>query len=152
MDSRQVWFLGSGGTADLLAYRPGERLTAADGQIVRDAMFGIDRATGERIRVRMERNPGARIAAAPYHTVLIEACEQAGIDPRDLSTPAATSPAQLRVPHRGRGTAARRDGGDPAPRRGSCGPTRHAWDHLPRTPSRPAGLPSDRRSGSTAAR
>ncbi|MDP1878460.1 MAG: relaxase domain-containing protein, partial [Actinomycetota bacterium] len=86
VDSRQVWFLGSGGTAALLAYRPGHRITAPDGRIVRDAMFGIDRRTGERIRVTMERNRHARIAAAPYWSVISEACAAAGIDPADLWT------------------------------------------------------------------
>lgn len=51
VDSRQVWFLGSGATAAQLDYRPGEWLTAADGAIVRDAMFGIDRRTGLRVRI-----------------------------------------------------------------------------------------------------
>jgi len=95
VDSRQVWFLGSGGTAALLGYRPGERVSAADGRIVRDAMFGIDRATGERIRVKAERNRHARIAAAPYFTVLAEACARAGIEPESL-WPGRNLTAQLR--------------------------------------------------------
>jgi len=80
-DSRAVWFLGDGPTAELLAYRPGDRVTASDGAIVRDAMFGIDRRTGERVNMRMRRNPHARIAAAPLWTVISEACDAAGIDP-----------------------------------------------------------------------
>lgn len=84
VDSRQVWFLGSGGTARLLGYRPGERVTAADGSIVRDAMFGIDRTTGERVRVKTERNRHARIAAAPYFSVIADACTDAGLDPTEL--------------------------------------------------------------------
>ena len=32
VDSRQVWFLGHGVTAMHLKYRPGERVTAADGR------------------------------------------------------------------------------------------------------------------------
>ena len=54
-DSRAVWFLGDGATADRLAYRPGDRVGAADGAIVRDAMFGVDRRTGERINARVRR-------------------------------------------------------------------------------------------------
>jgi conjugative relaxase-like TrwC/TraI family protein len=65
VDSRQVWFLGAGGTASLLGYRPGERVTPADAWIVRDAMFGIDRWTGERIRLHEVGNPAARVAARP---------------------------------------------------------------------------------------
>jgi conjugative relaxase-like TrwC/TraI family protein len=84
VDSRQVWFLGSGGTAAHLGYRPGERLTASDGAIVRDAMFGIDRTTGLRVRITQERNRHARIAAAPFLTVLTEACDGTGIDPEIL--------------------------------------------------------------------
>ena len=86
VDSRQVWFLGSGGTAALLKYRPGERVAASDGRIVRDAMFGIDRRTGERIRVKMERNRHARIHAAPYFTVIAQACAAARIETEDLWT------------------------------------------------------------------
>jgi conjugative relaxase-like TrwC/TraI family protein len=95
VDSRQVWFLGSGGTAALLGYRPGERVGAVDARIVRDAMFGIDPATGERIRVKMERNRHARVAAAPYFTVIAEACAQAGIEPESL-WPGRNLTAQLR--------------------------------------------------------
>ncbi|MDO8731932.1 MAG: AAA family ATPase [Actinomycetota bacterium] len=84
VDSRQVWFLGEGVTAARLAYRPGEQLTLADGRIVRDAMYGIDRQTGERVRVRTERNRQARIAAGPYFSVIKEACELAEIHPEDL--------------------------------------------------------------------
>lgn len=84
VDSREVWFLGSGATSERMEYRPGQRVTAADGRIVRDAMFGIDRQTGERIRVRKERNRQARIAAAPYASVLREASTQAGVDLADV--------------------------------------------------------------------
>jgi conjugative relaxase-like TrwC/TraI family protein len=84
VDSRQVWFLGSGATAAQLEYRPGEQLTASDGAIVRDAMFGIDRRTGLRVRINEERNRHARIAATPFYSVLTEACEQAGIEPASL--------------------------------------------------------------------
>lgn len=84
VDSRQVWFLGSGATAERLAYRPGELVTAADGAVVRDAMFGIDRATGRRVRVTQERNRYARIAAAPFASVLVEACDAAGVVPESL--------------------------------------------------------------------
>lgn len=80
VDSRRVWFLGAGATADLLGYRPGEQLGPRDGRIVREAMFGIDRETGQRTRVKTERNRHARIAAAPYFAVLVEACEDATID------------------------------------------------------------------------
>lgn len=96
VDSREVWFLGSGVTAEHLAYRPGERVTAADGRIVREAMFGIDRRSGERIRVRTERNRQARIAAGPYFTVIHEACAAAGLDPNDL-WPGRNLAAQLRA-------------------------------------------------------
>jgi len=95
-DSRQVWFLGSGVTAEHLAYRPGERVTPADGRIVREAMFGIDRQTGERIRVRTERNRQARIAAAPYFTVFAEAAIDAGVSLESLWSGVARS-AQLRA-------------------------------------------------------
>jgi conjugative relaxase-like TrwC/TraI family protein len=81
VDSRCVWFLGNGPTAALLAYRPGDRVTAADGAIVREAMFGIDRRTGEQVNVTMRRNPNARIAAEPVWSVIREACDEAGIDP-----------------------------------------------------------------------
>lgn len=84
VDSRQVWFLGSGATAAQLEYWPGEQLTAADGAIVRDAMFGIDRRTGMRVRINEEHNRHARIAAAPFYSVLTEACAQAGIEPASL--------------------------------------------------------------------
>ena len=84
VDSRQVWFLGAGVTAERLAYRPGDQLTVADGRIVREAMYGIDRQTGERVRVRTERNRQARIAATPYFTVFDEACVAAGIRPDSL--------------------------------------------------------------------
>lgn len=73
VDSREVWFLGTGVTAAHLEYRPGERVTAADGRIVRNAMYGIDPATGERARVRTERNRQARIAAQPYFSVFEDA-------------------------------------------------------------------------------
>ena len=106
VDSRQVWFLGSGGTAALLGYRPGERVTAEEGRIVRDAMFGIDRRTGERIRVKMERNRNARIHAAPYFTVLQEACVRAKIAPDDL-----WSGRDLRAQLRALSAAAARAGG-----------------------------------------
>lgn len=84
VDSRQVWFLGASLTAEHLAYRPGERVTSADVRIVREAMFGIDRQTGERIRVRTERNRQARIAAGPYLSVIQEVCSAAGVEPADL--------------------------------------------------------------------
>jgi len=84
VDSRQVWFLGKGATAERLAYRPGELVTASDGRIVRDAMYGIDRESGERIRVRTQRNRQARVAASPYFTVLKEACDAAAIQPESL--------------------------------------------------------------------
>jgi len=84
VDSRQVWFLGSGATAERMAYRPGELLTSSDGVIVRDAMFGIDRATGERTRLTRERNRFARIAAAPLFTVIVEVCQEAGVTPESL--------------------------------------------------------------------
>lgn len=96
VDSRQVWFLGSGATAAQLDYRPGERLTAADGAIVRDAMFGIDRRTGLRVRINEERNRHARIATAPFYSVLTEACEQSGIDLASLWT-GRNPMAQLRA-------------------------------------------------------
>ncbi|MBI1351746.1 MAG: relaxase domain-containing protein [Actinomycetales bacterium] len=96
VDSRQVWFLGSGATAAQLEYRPGEQLTAADGAIVREAMFGIDRRTGLRVRINEERNRHARIAAAPFHTVLTEACTEAGIEPTSLWT-GRNPTAQLRA-------------------------------------------------------
>lgn len=80
-DSRAVWFLGDGATAELLLYRPGDRVSAADGVIVRDAMFGIDRRTGECINARVRRNPNARIATGPLWSVIQEACDGAGIDP-----------------------------------------------------------------------
>lgn len=106
-DSRAVWFLGDGPTAQLLRYRPGDRVTAADGVIVRDAMFGIDRQTGERVNRRMRRNPHARIAAWPLWSVISEACAAAGIDPltvhsgRDL---AAQMSALAKAGNRRRGT------------------------------------------------
>ncbi|MHB1164544.1 MAG: AAA family ATPase [Candidatus Nanopelagicales bacterium] len=84
VDSRRVWFLGSGATAERLAYRPGEVLRASDGQVVRDAMFGIDRSTGERIAVKTRHNPHAQIAAGPYFAEITEACTTAGVDPADL--------------------------------------------------------------------
>ena len=93
VDSRRVWFLGSGATAERLAYRPGEVLRASDGQVVRDAMFGIDRSTGERIAVKTRHNPHAQIAAGPYFAEITEACANAGVDPADL--------------YRGMGSAAR---------------------------------------------
>lgn len=93
VDSRRIWFLGSGATSQRLAYRPGEVLRASDGQVVRDAMFGIDRATGERIAVKTRHNPHAQIAAVPYFTEMTEACANAGVDPADL--------------YRGMGSAAR---------------------------------------------
>jgi conjugative relaxase-like TrwC/TraI family protein len=70
VDSRQVWFLGSGGTASLLGYRPGERVTPEDAQVVRDAMFGMDRLTGERIPLHEVGNPVARVAARPVAEML----------------------------------------------------------------------------------
>ena len=96
VDSRQVWFLGSGGTADLLGYRPGQRLTAVDGRVVREAMFGIDRRTGERIRVRQARNQAARIAAAPVLAVMEETWRRAGADPTTAWSSVNKS-AQLRA-------------------------------------------------------
>ncbi len=106
VDSRQVWFLGSGATAAQIEYRPGEQLTAADGAIVRDAMFGFDRRTGLRVRINEERNRHARIAAAPFSTVLTEACEEAGIDLASLWT-GRNPMAQLRAV---RNAAARTNG------------------------------------------
>ena len=85
-DSRQVWFLGTGVTADYLMYRPGERVTHADGRIVRNAMYGNDPQTGERIAVRTERNRRARIAAQPYFSVMSEECEVANIRLREIWT------------------------------------------------------------------
>lgn len=84
VDSRRVWFLGSGATAIRLEYRPGELLRASDGQVVRDAMFGIDRRTGERITINTRHNPHAQIAARPYAEEIHDACANAGIDPADL--------------------------------------------------------------------
>jgi nucleoside-triphosphatase THEP1 len=84
VDSRRVWFLGAGATATRLEYRPGELLRAADGQVVRDAMFGIDRRTGERITINTRHNPHAQIAARPYADEIIDACTAAGIQPADL--------------------------------------------------------------------
>ena len=66
----EVWKKGKA----LLGSRLGERVGASDGRIVRDAMFGTDRRTGERIRVKMERNRHARIHAAPYFSVIAQAC------------------------------------------------------------------------------
>ena len=106
-DSRAVWFLGDGPTAELLRYRPGDRVTAADGAIVRDAMFGIDRRTGERMNRRMRRNPHARIAAWPLWTVISEACAAAGIDPRQVHSGrdlAAQMDALAKAGQRARGT------------------------------------------------
>lgn len=96
VDSRQVWFLGSGVTAEHLAYRPGERVTPADGRIVREAMFGIDRRNGERVRVRTERNRQARVAAAPYFSVFEEEAREAGVSLEGLWSGVARS-AQLRA-------------------------------------------------------
>ena len=96
VDSRQVWFLGSGGTADLLEYRPGQLVTPFHGQIVRDAMFGIDRRSGERTRVRRVRNQAARIAAAPVLAVMQEAWGRAGADPTQVWT-SVHKAAQLRA-------------------------------------------------------
>ena len=84
VDSRRVWFLGSGATAIRLEYRPGELLRASDGQVVRDAMFGIDRRTGERITINTRHNPHAQIAARPYAQEIHDACANAGIAPADL--------------------------------------------------------------------
>lgn len=81
VDSRQVWFLGSGGTAAQLGYRPGERVCEADGSIVRDAMFGIDRRTGKRIPLKEMANPAARLAAAPVLAVLEKAWTDGKVDP-----------------------------------------------------------------------
>ena len=106
VDSRQVWYLGSGGTATRLGYRPGEQLTAADGQVVRDAMFGIDRATGERVRIKQERNRAARIAAAPVWDAMREAWGSTGADPEQTWTSIARR-AQLRALSR---AASRRNG------------------------------------------
>jgi conjugative relaxase-like TrwC/TraI family protein len=109
VDSRQVWFLGSGATAAQLDYRPGEQMTAADGAIVRAAMFGIDRRTGLRVRINEERNRHARIAAAPFCSVLTEACEQAGIEPASLwasRNPAAQWRAVANAAARSNGTVA----------------------------------------------
>lgn len=109
VDSRAVWFLGTGPTADHLRYRPGDRVTPADEVVVRAAMFGIDPNTGQRNRVRMVRNPHARIPAAPYWSVIAEACATAGIDPltlhsgRDLS---AQVRSLARHANRPRGTVA----------------------------------------------
>lgn len=80
VDSRQVWFLGSGGTAALLEYRPGERVTEVDGQVIRDAMFGIDRRTGVRIAIREVSNPAARIAAKPFVDAVVAALDSAGVN------------------------------------------------------------------------
>ncbi len=108
-DSRAVWFLGDGATAELLGYRPGDRVSAADGAIVRDAMFGIDRRKGGCINARIRRNPHARVAAGPLWTVIQEACAAAGIDPldvhsgRDLS---AQMSALAKAGNRRRGTVA----------------------------------------------
>lgn len=96
VDSRQVWYLGDGETAARLGYRPGHQLTAADGRIVRDAMFGIDRTTGERVRIRQERNRAARIAAAPIYDAMRAAWEAAGVDPEATWTSVARR-AQLRA-------------------------------------------------------
>ncbi len=86
VDSRQVWFLGSGGTASLLGYRPGERVRPDDAQIVRDAMFGIDRRTGERIPLHEVGNPVARVAAKPVFEAMKAAWTADGVDPRDSWT------------------------------------------------------------------
>ena len=86
VDSRRVWFLGSGATAIRLEYRPGELLRASDGQVVRDAMFGIDRRTGERITINTRHNPHAQIAARPYAEEIIDACAEAKVAPTDLYT------------------------------------------------------------------
>ncbi len=80
VDSRQVWFLGEGVTAAHLGYRPGERVGAADGRLVRDAMYGIDPETGEKVRVQMQRDRTARIDAGAYLTVFEQAADAAGID------------------------------------------------------------------------
>lgn len=96
VDSRQVWFLGSGATAAHLGYRPGEQLTAANGAIVRDAIFGFDRTTGRRVRITQERNRHARIAAAPFVDTLTEVSQAAGIDPAGLWT-GRNLAAQLRA-------------------------------------------------------
>lgn len=77
VDSRQVWFLGSGGTASLLGYRPGEQVTPADAQVVRDAMFGIDRRTGARIPLHEVGNPVARISARPMAETIQAAMSEA---------------------------------------------------------------------------
>lgn len=108
-DSRAVWFLGDGATADLLRYRPGDRVSAADGPIVRDAMFGVDRRTGECINVRMRRNPNSRITAGPLWSVIQEACDVAGIDPlsvHDGRNLAAQMGALSKAGKRRRGTVA----------------------------------------------
>lgn len=84
VDSRRVWFLGSGATAERLGYQPGQVLRASDGQVVRDAMFGIDRITGQRIAIKTRRNPHAQIAAEPYHAEITRACAESGVDPADL--------------------------------------------------------------------
>lgn len=122
VDSRQVWFLGSGVTAEHLAYRPGERVTPSDGRIVRQAMFGIDRRTGERIRVRTERNRQARIAASPYLSVIQEACSRAGVTPADLWPKRDLSSqfrALFRAGQRAQGTVVVRSAEGPMSTRGS---------------------------------
>ena len=84
-DSRRVVYAGRGKTAELLMYRPGEQLTAADQRIVERVMAGKNPETGAletTLKVRIAGH--ARVPAAPIYDVISRRLRLAGIEPHQV--------------------------------------------------------------------
>ncbi len=86
-DSRKVVFIGAGGTAERLGYRPGEQLTAADQQTVERAMAGRNVETGlPEVAIKTRAAAVARVDGKPIYDVIVGQCAAAGVSAEDVFT------------------------------------------------------------------
>lgn len=77
-DVRRVRFVGSGATARLLRFTPGELVTSeADLAAIEAAFSGTHLTHG----VKAQRSRLSRVPAAPVHEVVVAALASAGLDP-----------------------------------------------------------------------
>lgn len=80
---RRVRFVGAGGTADLLGFRPGELVIAeADLALIERSFSGDHLSHG----VKTQRSKLARVPAGPIRDVVVAALARAGMEPESVFT------------------------------------------------------------------
>ncbi len=80
---RRVRFVGAGGTADLLGFRPGELvITEADLALIERSFSGDHLSHG----VKTQRSKLARVPAGPIRDVVVAALARAGMEPEQVFT------------------------------------------------------------------